>query len=210
MLDQSLISSATKHATNSLNVSTPLIRNFRTLDNFLSTALVDKLQEYINNVDDTAWQPVPLQTALPRKSINWQADTVIEELHIITDNLTNYVNQLFNTSGLKLQAIQLWKDSEGYFLTPHKDNPVIDISLQIYLFDSPSNLGTSFLLDGKVIDIPFKHNTGYILFKESYDLRLKHWTTATVPVGVNRYSLYVTWSIYGKQAPDPEDIASLI
>lgn len=210
MLDQSLITATTAHAGKSLSDSNPLAKDFRLLDNFLSSVLIDKLQMYINTASESEWQPVPLQDTLPRRSINWQADTVIEELHIMANNLTPDVNQLFGARDLKLQAIQLWRDTEGYSLQPHKDNPVIDISLQIYLFDCPSKLGTSFLLDGKVLDVPFKHNTGYILFKESYDSRIKHWTTATVPKGVSRYSLYVTWSIYGKQAPNPEDIASLI
>lgn len=210
MLDQILIANTTTHACQAINNSVALNKNFRILDNFLSSEIVIKLQEYINDVDESVWNPVPLQEMLPRRSIDWQADTVIEEIHIIADALTQHVNQLFKTSGPKLQSVQLWRDSAGYSLSPHKDNPIIDISLQVYLFDSPSELGTSFMLDKKVLDLPFRHNTGYVLFKESYDSRIKHWSTTTVPQGVTRYSLYLTWSTYGKQAPDPHDIVHLM
>lgn len=210
MIDQHLIQSATEHAIQAIDNSTAVSPNFRLIENFLCSELELKLDNFIKTVDDSNWAPVPLQEKLPRRSINWIPDTVIEELHIVADNLTSRINQTFNTVDLKLQAIQLWQDSVGYYLPIHKDNPVIDVSLQVYLFDSPESVGTTIKLDTGTIDLPFKHNTGYLMFKESYEQRIPHGTTSVVPKGILRHSLYVTWSVYGKQAPDPYDIVGLI
>lgn len=210
MIDQNLIAGTTKHAVASINTATIVSDNFLKLDNFLSAEAIYKLQQYINNVSESEWNAVPLQETLPRKSINWAPDTIIEELHIVADNLTELVNQTFGTSNKQLQAVQLWRDAEGYLIPPHKDNPVIDISIQIYLFDCPQECGTSFKINDNHVEVPFVHNTGYMIYKKSYEERCLHWSTAEVPDNVVRYSLYLTWSVYGKQAPDPHDIAHLI
>lgn len=209
MLDQQLILSATEHAKQSITNSKIVNADFRLISNFLSPSLDSKLHTFVIEADESLWHTVPLQETLPRRSINWVFDSVVEELHLLAENLTTTVNQTFNTQGIEFQGLQLWRDCGGYALVPHRDNPIIDMSLQIYLFNCPEQYGTTFQLDNNLA-VPFIHNTGYLLHKKNYHERVLHWTTTELPVGVERYSLYLTWSIYGKQSPNPKDIAHLI
>jgi hypothetical protein len=194
MIDQELISISTAYAEQSIANLKTINDDFKLVLNFLHPNLVYKLHEFINSTDEIAWETVPLQETLPRRSIFWVADSVIEEIHIITDNLTNLINQLFNTQDIKFQGLQLWRDGGGYSLAPHKDNPVIDIAMQIYLFECGQQYGTTFKINDKDIVVPFIHNSGYLLHKKSYEDRVLHWTTTDLPVGIQRYSLYLTWS----------------
>lgn len=210
MIDQQLISSATKHAEQSIATSKIVNADFRLISNLLHPDIDAKLHNFVLSADDSLWSKVPLQETLPRRSINWAFDTIIEELHIIAENLTNCINTTFDTTDIKFQGLQLWKDCSGYTLTPHRDNPVIDVSMQIYLFDCGEKYGTTFEVNDSELAVPFVHNTGYLLHKKSYEERLLHWTTTSLPAGIERYSLYLTWSVYGKQAPDPNDIVHLM
>lgn len=201
MIDQTRITNITNSISNSLTSAKSINEDFKLLENLLPDSAVDSLKELVNNTSLT-WNAVPLQERLPRRSINWLADSIIEELHIACDQLTPLVNQLFTESNKRFQGLQLWHDQGGYKLSPHKDNPVIDIAIQIYLFDTAGEYGTSFDVDKEIVVVPFKHNSGYILHKVSDDQRILHWTTNPLPAGIDRYSLYLTWSSYGKQAPD--------
>jgi hypothetical protein len=87
-----------------------------------------------------------------------------------------------------------WFVQLGYEITEHKDNPNIDISMQIYLFDCPEKYGTTFIVNEESIDIPFKHNTGYLLNQQEYNDRLIHWSTNKLAGSLPRYSLYLRWS----------------
>lgn len=193
MINQSLIENSIQHSQLSIQNSELINDNFRLVTNFLHSSLLDKLKDFINSVDDSAWHTVLLQEKRPRRSINWIPDSVIEELHIISEQLTADLNHTFNTANTSFQGLQLWHDQGGYKLDPHVDNPIINTSIQIYLFDTSNEYGTSFLLGKDVLDVPFNHNCGYILNKTHNDNRITHWTTTPLPAGINRYSLYLTW-----------------
>lgn len=193
MIDQQLITTATSYAAQSISNLKTVNDDLKLVFDFLHPALSKKIQNFVSVTDESIWQPVPRQEKLPRKSINWLADSVIEETHIIAENLTKLINSVFDTQNIEFQGLQLWRDGGGYSLAPHKDNPIIDMSMQIYLFDCAEKYGTTFKVSGMDIAVPFVHNSGYLMHKKSYDERILHWTTTDLPVGIQRYSLYLTW-----------------
>ena len=67
------------------------------LNNFsgLSVRMIDKLKAYLTTVDSAKWQD--FQTSSLRKVINWDADTVIEELHNVFDGITEFIGRQFST-----------------------------------------------------------------------------------------------------------------
>jgi hypothetical protein len=91
----------------------------------------------------------------------------------------------------------------------HQDNPVIDVALQVYLFNNDPTEGTTFDVAGNLIDVPFKSNNGYLLWKKSNEERIPHKPTKAVSNG-ERISLYITWSRFGKQAPDANNPAAFL
>jgi hypothetical protein len=168
------------------------------IQNFCDDAAWLKLQQYIATRDESAWQPVPWQENLPRRKITWEMDSVIEELHEVCSNNTQLIVERFGMP-LHFHGIQIWRDAPGYQIQEHTDNPIIDVAVQIYLFDAPSHCGTTFFVNatGDEISyvIPHHHNTGYVLVNHS----VPHCSTIAVPEGVLRYSFYAHWSQLPKQ-----------
>jgi len=192
MIDQELIAQQTFSIQSSIKsrVSTPITGLWQCRDVLTATA-IDKLKDYIHTADDSVWQTVDRQENLARRKIAWHADTVIEELHSAFDANTDLVNLLWPERKKRFLGLQLWKDWQGYELAWHVDNDLIDISMQIYLFDLDPGLGTTFRTQQTTVDVPYQHNTGY-LAENSADLF--HRTTRTTPPNTTRYSLYAVWS----------------
>jgi hypothetical protein len=160
--------------------------------------VVKKITTYTQN-SLIHWQEVEGQSSLPRKKISWDQDTVIEELHEIFSLTTNFVNSSFIGQEKYFWGVTLWKDSPGYYIPWHTDNPDIDIAIQIYLFDQ-TQTGTVFKSDDREVLIESDHNRGYMI--ENYPRSILHRTQSTVPEGTTRYSLYAIWSRLPKHMSD--------
>ena len=199
MIDQTLILSATAHAKLAIKNSKFLTDKFKLISDVLSADILIKLKQFIDTVDEEEWKEVSRQEFYPRKGINWISDTVVEELHNVMDNQTDEINKHFNTTGNKFLGLALWRDTDGYEMPKHQDNSIIDIAMQIYLFDYPEKYGTTFIINEKSIDVPFKHNTGYLLNQQEYNDRLVHWPTNKLAGSLPRYSLYLIWSTSTKR-----------
>lgn len=203
MLDTNLIKISTDHAIQSIKNSTIVNNNLKLITDFLHPELVSKLEKFIFTVDESQWTMVTGLDLPSRRSINWVFDSVIEEIHILSENLTDQINSLFNTSDKKFLGLQIWRDTGGYVLPPHLDNPIIDISIQVYLFECEEIYGTTFQIDNKEFILPFKHNTGYSLYKKSNEDRILHWSTLKLPDEMERYSLYLIWGVDGQNSSNP-------
>lgn len=198
MLDYQLIQNNSEIAAQALNSLWPTpTPDLWHIQKFCSEDAWTKLKQYIHSVDESAWQPVPWQENRPRHKITWEMDSIIEELHEVCDNNTQLISQKFDMP-LHFHGIQIWRDSEGYLIEEHTDNPVIDVAVQIYLFDAPSECGTTFFVtagDTITYVIPHYHNTGYVSVNHS----VPHCSTRAVPAGLLRYSFYAHWSRLPKQ-----------
>ena len=191
MLDYDLISDSCHCATKAIDHLVPTADpDLWLVNDLFSEAILDKLEQYIDQTTETEWSQVAGQEHLPRHKITWQADSVIEELHTVCDSLTEQLCERFNRA-LRFNGLQIWRDTEGYYFGRHTDDPKIDTSLQIYVFDAPSVCGTTFFVNGAELVLGFFHNTGYLCTSHN----LPHCTTTAVPPGTVRYSLYAHWCI---------------
>lgn len=193
MIDQQLILQGQQQIVNAFNTrsTTPSDRLW-IINNVLSDDILKKLKEYINSVDKSKWETVAGQESLPRGKISWDSDTVIEELHEIYSALTDTINQAYPAPYKHFWGISLWKDTAGYSIDWHTDNPDIDLAIQIYLYGD-GTLGTTFLINSQEFNVPGDHNSGYVAYHSDQPKPL-HRSQRTVPVGQVRYSLYAVWS----------------
>ena len=170
-----------------------------TVKDILPVEACNKLKKYINNIDDTQWQPTEEKFYKQnRRKITWDSDTIIEELHYSFEKITDNINKIFpNQQHHNFIGISLWEDTGGYNFNWHTDNELLSSALQIYLFDCPQNYGTTFNINNIEYALPFKHNTGYFI-DQSVRPMLTHKTTSIVPDGIKRYSMYVSWSFTKK------------
>ncbi len=169
---------------------TPSDKLFR-IASVIDNVMLDKLKKYLATIDSAKWQD--FQIGNLRKVINWDTDTVIEELHNVFDGVTELIGLQFSTGPVNFLGLQLWKDKNNYHMGYHIDDPIIDIALQLYLFDAPADCGTIFKIDEQEYLIPFEHNTGYV-YKHQASAGIPHTVKVTIPPDSDRYSLYAVWS----------------
>jgi hypothetical protein len=187
-LDYTLIDASTKYSSDKLlSLGATHCPELFFLDNFLFPDLLDKLLDHITK-EQLLWEKERNQENLNRVKLNWQYDTVIEETHIVMENLTNQVNNFFNCNHY-FHGITIWKDQYPYALGRHCDNPDIGIALQVYLTGGIKELGTQFEYNDSVIQPVYQVNNGYIM---NNNTRIPHSVT-TVSEGHTRYSLYAIW-----------------
>lgn len=158
------------------------------LEDFLYPSLINKLKLYIDNCTD--WETSQMNATF-RQQIAWQADSVVEEVHMVCSNLTDFLAQIYSRN-LKFLGINIWKDTENFIQLKHTDNPIIEVAIQIYLTESELELGTVFELPNDIVSASYKINSGYIADNKN---KLTHYTKKRVPKGHVRYSLYATWAL---------------
>jgi len=114
MIDYNLIENSVAHARGSVAEQTCLIPGILgTVQNILHPDLRAKLNHFLK-FSDFQWIPEIDQEHLPRKKINWEPESVIEELHEIMASLTPMVSAFSSSdSSLHFWGISLWKDTDG-------------------------------------------------------------------------------------------------
>jgi len=201
MIDQNLIEKNKKKLASSVSSrTTTTISSLYQIQDVLDPEILDKLSAYLKSVSADRWQTVEGQENTPRQKISWDADTVIEELHDIFQSLTEEINLLFPDVYKNFWGISLWKDSPGYKIDWHTDNPDIDAAMQIYLYTNLGS-GTVFGSENDPILIPSEHNSGYLIKQDGKD-KISHRSEKSVPEGTIRYSLYAVWSRFSKHLTD--------
>jgi hypothetical protein len=196
MIDQTLITQGSLVATQSISSAKPTsINGLWRIENFFDIAVMSKLIEYFNNVDHSHWQEFNDEKYHQRKKITWQSDTVVEELHEICDSITEKIREISPTAQ-HYWGINLWKDSENYFMDWHTDNTDIDMSLQIYLSGPENCPGTIFRNSENVVEFEFVPNNGYLT--DQGINQIEHKFSGAVGPGYPRYSLHAVWSRFPK------------
>ena len=136
MLDTQQIKISTKH-TQSVLKHIKKIDGVHLVTGFFDQDLLDKLLEYCQTT--TSWQPIynlKQKEIECRKKIAWEDDSVVEVVHTVLQNVTPQLESIFNKQ-LKFNGIDLWKDTKGYTINRHTDNPIFNVSLQIYIDNLP-------------------------------------------------------------------------
>ena len=206
MIDQNLIQQIVSSTKASLDTAIRTNEQLSMVQNVFPSACIDKIKTLVEL--NKVWKPVAYHPD-SRLMIDWIPESIVEELHIAGELLTDKIKQYYSIDNIKLQSLQIWKDTATHSMSMHQDNPVIDVALQVYLFNNDPTEGTTFDVAGNLIDVPFKSNNGYLLWKKSNEERIPHKPTKAVSNG-ERITLYLTWSRFGKQAPDAEDPAALL
>lgn len=198
MLDYDLIAANTQTLNQSLRESQPINHSLRLVSGALQLELLSKLGDYFqDNFHSDLWVPetttygVPMLKT-PRYKLTWHAESVIEELHEICQAQTDCLETLYQKPLGPFKGIVIWRDHTGYELDWHQDNPVIGMSIQIYLQGSEHNPGTEFQIESGNHTVPFVPNTGYIV-DQSTASRPWHRVSGQVPKDQVRYSLFVIW-----------------
>lgn len=201
MIDSELIEQCANSIKLSLEKRNSVNHSLSTIQKVLPENALLKLQKYIEN-SNVFWQTVDEGTySQPntRRKVTWDADTIVEELHVAFEKVTNSINKFFPSNQQQnFIGISLWKDTGGYKMDWHTDNPILSCAIQLYLFDTcPTQCGTTFIVDDNQVEIPFVSNSGYVAF-HNVDEKLMHKASCIVPENVVRYSLYASWSLTKK------------
>lgn len=198
MIDSNLVEKNSAQMIKSMMKSVEYNRGLRTVKDVFTSEMMSKIQEYLLATDRSLWQSETTasyqsMTSTPRLKIAWHSETVIEELHMVFESVTETINKLYPGSVRKFMGITVWQDSHGYNINWHTDNEVIDISMQVYLQGYNQCPGTEFRLSAENILVPWDINTGYISSNHP-SLRNPHRIQHPVSGQEPRYSVFAIWT----------------
>lgn len=145
------------------------------IHNFFNQTTLDQIVDNISK--QTNWKPQELQTELPRLSLDWKTDDILDHLWSALSELD------YSKFGLEFKTVMIWKDSAGYCIKDHVDNDNVKAAILLYLVPGPTNIGTWF----GDIEIPFKANTGFLMLNKTKPV---HGMRVPVPENFTRYSMY--------------------
>ena len=187
MLDTNLINKSILHTQKVISTHV-CTHGLVLLQDVLHNDLAEQLLDFANN--NTKWEDVEYNSYIVkhRKKISWATDGIIEVAHTVFESVTPEISTLLNKE-LIFMGVNLWKDTEGYSIGKHTDNPVLKATAQIYLQNSPG-LGTIFECNGKEITVNHNANAGYLA---DNTLEIPHWLNEEVPKDFERFSLHVVW-----------------
>lgn len=195
MIDNLLIENNSKSISNSFVDSKQISKYLYELNNVLTVDTLDKLKEYISGECEWEWQEsyeskYKERNKSCRSKITWDQDTVIEEIHTAIDNSTPEIEKMFDLN-LKFMGVTLWKDEIGHKLPWHTDNPIIAVTMQIYLFgeDCP---GTVFKVNDAEHTCLFLKNNGYLVNQSTKE---RPFHRIEFDVKSVRYSLFAMWQL---------------
>ena len=143
----------------------------------------------LTSIKNTNFQKLDKQFDKPRHRISYDTDTMKRlKFFFMHTNITTALEKKFKTV-LSFSSVDIWKDSAGYDLLPHTDDPSIKLAIQIYLGDN--NVGTSLYdTENNILkSFEYRTNTGYALLNNDVSL---HGTTSKTTHG-NRTSVYVRY-----------------
>ena len=190
MIDNQLINASIFHGQKSLEnrISVGYDKQVFLIEDFFPSEIIDRLLKFAHNTKE--WKTVDLQEHLNRKQVNWNSDSIIEEVHTVIESLTPKINEIFDDDFVNFNGISLWQDQTGYKIPNHIDNDSVQASIKIYLTTDSTNLATTFDIDNNVISAKYLINHGYIMNNR---YKVRHGLENSVPQGHVRYSLYGTW-----------------
>jgi hypothetical protein len=193
-LDYQLIKENIESVTDSLHNSKSVDARLCTLQSPLTPAMMAKLTQYLADIyNSPLWQPETVQydapgDDIPRFKLQWDPETVFEELYEVCQSVTPVVGEIHPDSFKDFKGIMIWRDHPGYFINWHTDNPIIGVSMQIYITGSDGCPGTDFQITDGVVSLPFIGNSGYIAQN-----KIDHRISNRLSDNSIRYSLFAIW-----------------
>jgi hypothetical protein len=197
MIDQNLINHNSISLAGALKNGSAISPQVKFIKDAFNQDLLLKLQEYFtSNFHSGPWKPETNEYGIPKKNtprykLEWDPESVIEEIYEVCNSVTSLLQELYTCPNLAFDGITIWRDHPGYNIDWHTDNPIIHLTMQIYLFGSPACPGTEFKTDSGSITAPFVPNNGY--FVDQHITRPTHRTAHAVLENQMRYSLFAIW-----------------
>ena len=136
--------------------------NLFKIENVYSPELIEKIKT-LDHLS-SSWKKEDWQEEYNRRKIIYAADSIYSKL-----NQQNKSNLDKISKSIKVQLAgcdtAFWLDLPGFSMQRHLDNPGVYVSMQVYLSESLSQLGTVFYHNNGFIRYaaPYKVNTGYIM-----------------------------------------------
>ena len=191
MIDHNLVERSILHISKIKPIE--IVPGLYKIQDVLFPTLLNKLLSFVST-NDLEWvneiDPHGRELIRPRKKFNWLPDSPIEEVHTVLESYTASINKLFDRDNT-FNGISIWKDTVGYQIGPHTDNPIFDVALQLYLSDNPGiKKATTFYKDDSVYQFDHVQNTGYIIDNRR---KIVHSFTEKIPGNDVRYSLHSVW-----------------
>lgn len=162
--------------------------NLYLIENFYSQELVGQFIA----IDHLAasWKKEEWQDQYPRRRLTYEPNSIYQLLDQYTKK---QLGNLSGAIGLELMACDtgFWLDEAGFCMTPHFDNDGVKVSMQIYLNENDSKLGTAFYNTDNTVRYTTKYliNTGYLMINGPDQM---HGMGVPVPASTYRISSY-TW-----------------
>lgn len=152
----------------------------------------DNLLEIFLNLDHLSvpWNKEVIQHEYPRRRLIIEAGSVYEKMNLHINSIIQILSDITKQNFIHADT-GYWLDQSGFSMEPHVDNAGVFASMQIFLNNNASNLGTTFYnLDKTVRFRPeYKINTGYIMINNEAQI---HGMVNPVPEMSYRISSY-TW-----------------
>lgn len=176
------------------NLTDTFIPHVYVLKNFFNTRMLYLINSFLEE-KDLPWQDQPEYNKsgniVGRQKLEWFPHPVFEEISEILNLVTVQLNTVFKTDTM-FKSVHIWKDSEGFEMDKHIDNPIIHYSLQLYLSKNvDKSIGTTFYYNNQEFKMPYEKNCGYLLDNLH---PVVHSPSMILPSGVERYSLYAIWT----------------
>lgn len=166
---------------------------YQTFQNILPESLIKQLQKI--NPTNCVVTKLEKQKNLNRVRVDYK-ENISKELNLIFRS-AKIKKVLEDKYKIKLQAetADIWFDSDGYNLLPHRDDSRIALALQIYLGSEQSMPGTV-LYSSQNAKTPFtvfkyKENTGYALLNNAQSW---HGTEHKLVGNAIRKSIYIRYA----------------
>ncbi len=147
------------------------------------------------DIDNFPWEPlgagIYTQFDTPRRMLISESPDVFSKLNDYVRTLIPEIQNLTDKP-ITTADTRVWADYPGYNISRHLDNDGVYITLQVYLNDGDTELGTHFSnsMEGAYQHaIPYRSNFGYIMVNTDYNF---HGMIKSVPEDFIRLSSY-TW-----------------
>lgn len=152
----------------------------------------DNLLEAFCNQDHTSvpWKKEDWQIEYPRRRLIQTAGSIYDEMNKHVNSKIETISQVTKVNFMCADT-GFWLDEPSFSMSPHLDNSGVFASMQVFLNNNASNLGTTFYNSDKTVRFQpdYKINTGYIMINNEAQI---HGMTNPVPENSYRISSY-TW-----------------
>ena len=119
MIDQNLIQQIVSSTKASLDTAIRTNEQLSMVQNVFPSACIDKIKTLVEL--NKVWKPVAYHPD-SRLMIDWIPESIVEELHIAGELLTDKIKQYYSIDNIKLQSLQIWKDTATHSMSMHQLN----------------------------------------------------------------------------------------